>query len=272
MKNLITTKALAISLIAVGLAILTAVSCSKKPTSLSTNGESSSNPMDGYSLFTWLNIAGFNQSAIDIANHVEGHTQEVSIMDNPNYGAYSSTPENDIYFSGFSGNTLAITINGTKFAARDNGQWLRKDSKLKTYFGQNLDVQLTDGANSKSYSFYQPTQMLVTKLGQPNSLDINRTGNVISWNKDAQNTSGKVLLYYSTYNNEEYMSNEGQIDRNFVVLDDNGTWNLDQLISNSTVRRIKLQFVRGNAVSLMSGDEKVLFHMSSVDHHEYIVR
>jgi hypothetical protein len=266
-----TVKIVAVATALFGMVSIGFIACSKKGNNPMTNTTGNSALREGYSLFSWLSTSGLNQNAIDLANHVDGHTQEVSIMDNPNYGSFSPSPENDIYFSGQSNSNLSISIDGFKYSARDDGQWLRHDSKLKTYFGKNLSVKISDGSSTNTYSIYQPTQMRVVKLGQANSLNIARTGNNITWNADPLNSAGKVILYYSTYSNAEYMSNEGLVDRNFVILEDNGQWNLDNLITDQSIRRIKLQFVRGNAVSLLSGEEKVLFHISSVDHHEYII-
>jgi hypothetical protein len=225
-----------------------------------------------YKLLNWLNTAGFNSHANAIANAIEGHTQEVSIMDNPNFGA-PTTSTNDIYFSGKSNKGVSININGDKYTASADGQWMHNArTKLSDYFDKDLTITISKVDNTETYRLHQPQKINATNLLVNNSAEIMRAGTIIHWNADAKNTSQKVLLSYTLYDNAEYMSGVGAIKTQSEIIDDDGEFNLDNILADAKVKRIAFQLVRGNAVSFMDGDDKMLFHISCVDHHEYVVK
>jgi hypothetical protein len=225
-----------------------------------------------YKLLNWLNTAGFNTSANAIANAVQGHTQEVSIMDNPNYGVLTAST-NDIYFSGKSNPGLTININGDNYTASTDGQWMHNvRAKLNDYFDNDLTIIISKGAHVERYTLHQPQKIIATNLLLNNSTEISRAGNIIHWNADAKNTSQKILLSYTLYDNAEYMNGASVIKTQSEIVDDDGEFSLDNILADAKVKRIAFKLVRGNAISFMDEDDKMLFHISCVDHHEYVVK
>ena len=57
----------------------------------------------------------------------------------------------------------------------------------------------------------------------------------------------------------------------FLILDDNGTFNIDQLISNEEIQRISFSLVRGNGFSSLIDGEKTIITIRCVDSHEYLI-
>lgn len=251
-----------------GLAVtLLASSCQKN--SLSSDKRGKSNPV------AKLSRDGLNSEGLRIADAIDKYDYEVAIVDNPNYGLFSQNAESDIYIAGRSDVSLTVTINGAQFQPVDaDGHWWKQDIALKNFFGQTVTVHLEDNADGSSHdaTLYIPTQLQASKLSIGDGVEINRTGNTLNWNPDPDNPTGKAVIYYTLYDNDDYAGNSGFISSDADIVDDNGSLNIDYLISDPQVKRINFIIGRGNATSFVANGHKVLFDIRSCDSHEYIIQ
>lgn len=214
-----------------------------------------------------------NAELLRMFNDVSDFEREISIVDNPNFGTFSSSPQYDIFIGGKSAPDVSVSFDGNTYNANpSNGTFLKQGVEFKDYYGKNVNVEVVQaGSTLHNNTIYIPEALLCSKLGSQNSQNISRTGNTISWNSDANNTAGKILIEYSLFDNDEVGSAVGQLERDFLIVDDNGSYNIDHLFSDAQIRRVVIRFIRGNGFSIPINNEKTLITVRSVDHHEYIV-
>lgn len=197
---------------------------------------------------------------------------QLGINDNPNFGQFSSTSEYDIFIGGKTPENVKVKLNGSEYVPYGQGSWLKQGIEFKEYFGKNVTVEIFDGNTWDSHQVYVPKQVLATKLGEPQSQIISRTGNDLHWTPDANSTTGKIALDYTLYDNDEVGSESGMYKRDILILDDNGTFSLDEILADNNCKKIYFTMVTGNTVSRIINGKKLLFSIASYDHHEYIVQ
>ncbi len=215
--------------------------------------------------------SNLNSETSRIIDDITTPKYTVGVIDNPNYGKFSSTPEADIMISGKTPANISIQIDGDNYSPNSNGEWLLQSGDFKKYYGKNVNIVISDGDSSHSFNVYIPKQVLVKQLSATQSNTIQKTGNNLTWVPDGNSLSGKVALFYELYNNEDLGSNSGIYKRDILLLDDNGSYNIDGLIDNEC-KRIFFRMISGNTASTYFNDEKLLFFIASYDHHEYIVK
>lgn len=215
-------------------------------------------------------IGPTNNEILRLYEDVFDYEDNITVVDNPNFGSYSSSPQYDIFIGGSSQNGVLLKINGTPYEPLPAGNFLKQSLEFKSYYGTNVNFELSkNGIVIDNKTLYIPDQALALKLSDSNTVMINRTGNMLSWNADINNPCQKVILYYSLYSNHDFISNQGLIGTDFKLLEDNGSFNLDNLISNNQVKRIAFKLVRGNGFSVDIEGTKTFINIRSVDHHEY---
>ncbi len=214
---------------------------------------------------------GVNSETQRIYEDIQDPKYTVAIIDNPNYGKFSNSPQYDVFIGGKSKPSVSVKLNNVTYNARPDGQWLTQGLEFKNYFNKDVSVTIKDGEAIANFVIHVPKPALVNKLGAAGSLAISRRGNTLTWSADPNNLSGKVALHYTTYNNNAIGSEEGVIKRDILLLNDNGSFNLDDIISNTAVKKIYFRLVTGNTASVKFAGEKLLFHISSFDHHEYTI-
>lgn len=248
-------------------------SCSKDITTDGSNNTSSENKVkSGSELIKSLTPPpGLNDEALRIFNDVQDPDYVIAIIDNPNFGKFSSSPQNDIYIAGRSENNVVLNIEDESYTPDVNGQWLSQSIDFKEYFGKTIEVTLSKEEEVISSEIYVTEPILVSKLGDENTNIISRSGNELTWTPDPNNTSGYIALYYKLYNDEDITNLESIYSSDILLLEDNGSFNIDYLLSEEC-RRIYLNIVSGNTVSGQLDGNKYLFQISTNDHHEYIVR
>lgn len=203
-----------------------------------------------------------------VYNAIQDADYEVAIIDNPNYGSFSSNPGEDIIMSGMTepDDNISISLNGILYTPATNGQWLRQDIKFKDYIGKNVNVVIKAGNDIvESRDIYVSKAHLVNPLIDENQTGIYRTGNTLSWTPDnSADAQGYVILLYRLYNGDSEI-----IETDAIALEDNGSYNIDALLSNTVVTRIGFELISGNAVAAMINDKKLLFYINTRDHHMY---
>jgi len=65
--------------------------------------------------------AGLNAEANRILDDIDAPDYTIGIIDNPNFGKFSSHPETDILLGGQSPANITITIDGNNYAPDENG-------------------------------------------------------------------------------------------------------------------------------------------------------
>ena len=257
--------------------ILAIISCSKEISDLDKTGN---NTLNEPLLSTSALISNFilpddiNSEGERISNDVFDPKYTIAVIDNPNFGTFSSTPEYDIIFGGKSPSNIKIKLNGDEYTPSTNGQWFGQGIEYKNYYGKNVLVEIFENDNLlESSSIYVPRPILTNKLGSVGSQEISRTGNTLTWDADnTGNSSNKVALIYYLYDNNNIGSEEGLYERNLLLLDNNGLYNLDGILADTECKKIYFRLVNGSTVSCnVNGSEKLLVHISTFNHHEYIV-
>ncbi len=211
-----------------------------------------------------------NEEGRRIVDDAMDYDYSVGVIDNPNYGKFGLDPAYDVYLGGATPNDIKISLNGTEYAAQSNGQWAKNGIEFKNYFGTKVKINISDSKNSQAYEVYVPTHALAKKLGMPQSQYINRTGNVLTWTPDPLNKTGKVALYYHLCtgdNGDTWFAN------NVLLLDDNGSFSLDDVLSDTKTTKINFMLITGNVVSFITKDNKKLIcFIRSCDSHEYFIQ
>ena len=145
---------------------------------------------------------GLNNEGKRILDDIIDYDYSVGVVDNPNFGGFSRLhADTDIYISGKANAGVKITIDGNLYTSNTSyvGGFHKQGLEFKQYFGKTVNVQIEDAGSTKSYSFYVPKHATAKKLGAPQSNQINRVGNTLEWQPDANSTTGKVALYYVLY-------------------------------------------------------------------------
>lgn len=240
------------------------LSCKKEPSNIldSEQPEFSMNE----AIWDYLLPADFNSTGLRIAEDVISPDYEVSIMDNANFGSFSSNPQEDIYFSGMTPSDITIKINNETYSPNTSGQWLNEDIFYKNYYGSRVEVTISNGTSFKKDSLYIPYPALAPRLSNGFSKEISRTGNSLSWTADANNEAEYVALVYYLYD-----SNGQLFDGDMVLIEDDGEFNMDSILSDLNISTIYFKLITGNTLAETFNDKKILFHISSIDHHEYYI-
>lgn len=213
--------------------------------------------------------ADANAEVRRIAEAVQSPDYTFGITDNPNYGIFSSTPEYGVFMSGSTPNTIGLQLDGISID-QSNGQWLQQGLVFKQFYGKTVEVVITNnGIVQVIDSIYVPEPALTPVLGS--NLHISRSGNVLSWEADQNNPANKISLVYSLYNSADIGDISGEIKRGVLVIDNNGSYSIDHLLSDLAVKKIYFRLVSGNALAAEIDGNKILFSIKTYDQHIYIV-
>ncbi len=215
-----------------------------------------------------------NSEVSRILDDIDNPAYTVAIIDNPNYGKFSSTAGYDVIMSGTSPQNVTIALNGVVYRPKEKGQWLQQDERLKQYYGKNVAISIGVGTSKEDFNIYVPQPALVKKLGEPRSMKIKRTGNELEWTPDLKNPSGKVSLVYELYEQADQDETDDasiMYKSDAILLDDKGQFKLDEILSDTRCKKIYFRLVSGNTASTQKIDGKLLFHISTYDQHEYII-
>ena len=210
-----------------------------------------------------------NEEVKRIAEAVYNPDFTFGLTDNPNYGSFSSTPQYDIFMSGSTPPTIGLKLDGTAIH-QDNGQWLQQSIDFKNYYGKAVDVEITNNSVSVySGTVYVPKPAKAPLLNA--DLKISRTGNMLTWEVDPDNPANKIALAYSLYSTSGLNDMTGEVDRGVLLIDNNGSFNIDALLLNTEVKKIYFRLVSGNAIAVDVDGQKVLFTIKTYDHHIYMI-
>lgn len=171
------------------------------------------------------------------------------------------------YLSGTAPTNASFGVQGETYRPNTDGQLLRHYPELSTVWGSQQTFQISDGSNTQSYSLYVPKAITMNKLLHDQSLNISRAGNNLTWQADPNNSSTLVMLQCRVYNQIE---NEGDIiEDKILFLPDNGSYNIDHLLTNPNAKSIFLMITRGTAVDFVSQEGKIGFVFRADDAHYY---
>ena len=214
-----------------------------------------------------------NDACLNFLNEMANGTYSVGVSDNPNFGNFASShPESDIFINGKAKPHLKIEVDNMTYQTDDNGQILTQDINLKRLYGKEVNIKISDENTSQTYKIYVPKPALVTKLGQSQSIDINRKGNTLKWTPDPSSPFKKICLYYVPYDNPEFGgTNSTPVTAKRVFIDDDGEFSLDEILSNTNIKRINFMLISGNAVAFTSQGVKTVFDIRTSDSHEYVI-
>jgi hypothetical protein len=266
MKNLITG-----TVIFLTVGAITLVACNKDKDLNSVNNEQDTFvPL----LKRSYDLEGsLNTEATRVAFQLRNADYNLAINATSNYGTYPANLQSAVIFGGFTQQELNLSINNYTYNAADNGGWFRPGAEFSTFYDKDLTIKMwNDNGPSIETVTHFPKLISFKKLGVANDLNINRIGNNLVWEKDIANTTGKVVLSYKCYSNETLGEIVGQLSTGVIVLDDNGSYNIDHLLSNKEIKRVELELGRGNGTSFDDSEKgNTFFNIKSSDFHEYIV-
>lgn len=139
---------------------------------------------------------------------------------------------------------------------------------LLDLFGKVHDMSISTSEGTDSYKFYIPDLIIAKRLNtDTNNLNINRTGNVLKWNPD-RNFPTKVLFTYTLYDGNS-LNLGAPMRRNSMIISDIGTFDLDAILTNKSVKVINFSLYRLNGLEVNSMYNHVALSFISVDHHVY---
>ena len=155
------------------------------------------------------------------------------------------------------------------------GMFLYSNNNYLDYFGRTISFKLQDSKNSTEYEIYVPKPLSVSPIflyeGEYATMNINRTGNNMEWEADP-NSSG-ILLKYKLFDKEVFTEDANLLDFGYKIIDDNGNYNIDDLLTDTDVKVVNLTFIRANAVNFVTKDDKnVMFSFQAIDSHYYIIK
>ncbi|MBK8474358.1 MAG: hypothetical protein IPL33_20515 [Sphingobacteriales bacterium] len=185
---------------------------------------------------------------------------------NANFGNLSD--DYGYYIMGKLPANITISLQGKTYVPDGpNTQIFSNEPTIKASFGKTETFQISDGSNTQSYSLYVPKTITMNKLLHDQSLNISRAGNNLTWQADPNNASKLVMLQCRVYNQIE---NEGDIiEDKILFLPDNGSYNIDHLLTNPNAKSIFLMITRGTAVDFVSQEGKIGFVFRADDAHYY---
>lgn len=247
------------------LLLFVAMSCSKEDAK-SVKPNENNGPLEQLQQYKNLNA-----EADRIVDDVQDPDWHFGITADAGWGTLDMSPEsNDLLMSGKTPTNLELFIDGDKYTpARSDGTWFQGNSTFPGYYGKTVDIEIILGNDQFTFERYIPEPVLANKLSPNGSMTIDRTGNTLEWTPDPDNPSNKLGLYYNLYDSTSFST--AAYDGDVLIIDDDGSYNFDHLISDSKCKRISLSLVNGNTASFTVKGEKYLFDISTYDNHNYLI-
>lgn len=188
------------------------------------------------------------------------------IYDN-NYGVKSSLKvEGDIT------NDLIGNVDNFNFSSnRPNDVISIKNDEFSNLYGKEVSIKLSDSEKSKEFKLYSPRPISFTAPKIENTINIERTGNDLKWIGDDKSLG--VLVRYVLYDVDRFSNEDHKvIDSGNEFISDNGSFNIDYLLENSSVKSLEITLTRANGVNFINRENKnVFFTIQSTDAHYYIL-
>lgn len=212
-----------------------------------------------------------NDEAKRVLHDISDPDFTFGVIDNLNFGRFGTATPPPIYLSGKTEPNVSVTIDNQSFGPAQNGDWFLREDDFKQFYGKMVDIEVEVNSQVYQAQRYIPFPIQVGDLSQNNSIYIAKTGNTLTWTVDPDDQIQTVVLYYTLFDNEDFGSVSGEYESDVLVLDNKGSFNLDQVIDEDISKRISFMVVNGNTFSFETGGHKYLFNMGAVDHHEYLL-
>lgn len=213
-----------------------------------------------------------NSEGLAILDEMQEASRNFAVLQTANYGEFVNIKVNGTYVThggiSINSNTYLPNLGSSSYLIYDSSP----PTSMVSYFGNNIVIK--DNSTSETCEFYSPAAIAgkILTQGQNMELDANQP-NILSWNKDDNNPTGKVAIYYKLYTGDMANSNTGPYLQDYVLLDDNGSYDISNLLDSKT-GSIMFILVRGNGRNLTSSNissDVVFFNVRSEDHHYYLV-
>ncbi len=204
-----------------------------------------------------------------IHNDVININYHLGVVISSMYGLEPKDPNEAPYFSGGGVDGLNVSINGQLFSGASHS-WATNIGAFGSYFGATNELIFYNNSGDSMYvNRYFPVPQRMNSLTGDirQSITINRTGNNITWNVDNNWGSNKIALEYYLHESEEGFA----YDRGVLVIDNDGSYNIDHLLTDTKCKFVKLIMVSGNTASFIMGGKKHLFDITNYDLHSYYV-
>jgi hypothetical protein len=187
-----------------------------------------------------------------------------------NWGNYSKMADQSFSVMGkFPENLEVVLPTGTYKRLDATGMVWTKSDLLKDLYGKEVKFSIKEGTQSKDYKMYVPKLLTVKKLGAPGSMAIGRTGNVLKWEADPLNPLGVVFMSYTIRDNEKDPMDGKIVSHDFLILKDDGEFNVDALISTPLFKSLDFTIFRGNIDEFGTN---VNFDIRTTDIHLYEIK
>jgi hypothetical protein len=215
-----------------------------------------------------------NAEMTRLATDINATASTLSITKNLNNGAVDIADQlGATNFGGITPPSVSIKVNGAPYRQAAAGGWYQENQLFKTYYGKQIQLTTINEGAENNYTFYSPKEMQATKLGVGNSVSIARVGNTLRWTPDAQNLSGKIVISYKTFTDDFLGDRLNPYSGENIITDDDGAFEIDDLLADPKVKRIYIKIGRGNGISVKfpGHTNPTFFNIKSIDHHEYLV-
>ncbi len=231
------------------------------------DNELSNEPSSLKTSYELSEVINLNAETKRLADVLQDNKFTVGAIANANFGSLQEGFAH--YLSGKAPTAnLSVNLQGKIYTPDVEAQFRNpRYPELNTIWGSQQTFQISDGSNTQSYSLYVPKTITMNKLLHDQSLNISRAGNNLTWQADPNNASKLVMLQCRVYNQIE---NEGDIiEDKILFLPDNGSYNIDHLLTNPNAKSIFLMITRGTAVDFVSQEGKINFRFQANDAHYY---
>lgn len=178
-------------------------------------------------------------------------------------------PTNSKYNATMSGNLplgISLSLNNKVCETNADGILYKQGIEYKDYFGEKVNFKILSNNNLILQKEIYIPEEIYGRLESSENKRINRSGNIINWNSDENNVSGKVFFYYTIFDIENK-----KIYGGIKGIEDDGSHDLDPYIKDEKVSKIVFRLIRGNLFSSVINEEKTKFTIVSIDNHSYYV-
>jgi hypothetical protein len=163
---------------------------------------------------------------------------------------------------------ISVQLDDTIISARANGQWLSATEAFRRFYGNFVNIKIMSGKEIiKEGRFYIPKRQIAKLTGEYTPEGLSRNGASFTWTPDKDDPCGKIFLRYMQYDQAGKIIGSG-----VKILDNNGSYKLDEELKDAAIKRIDLDLISGNWIAANLMGRKLVFAFETVNFHEYEIR
>jgi hypothetical protein len=194
---------------------------------------------------------------------------EVFVIDNAAFE--KETPgKGEIMVSGRTetSDKISVHLDDTVISAKVDGQWFSATEAFRKFYGKSVNIKIMSGTDVITQgNYYIPKRQIAKLTGEYNEEGLSRQGASFTWTPDKDDPCGKIFLRYMQYDQGGKIFGSG-----VKILENNGSYKLDEVLSDPALKRIDLDLISGNWIAANLMGRKLVFSFETVNYHEYKVQ